>query len=338
MDFSDEPYVRKYTRKTLTWKLLGWEGRAVLDAMLGEFDAAGLFAIRGDAAVCISAVTDIPIEVVRTGLARLVETETWVVGARVITWPSYEEAQNCRRSDRLRQRESRRARSAQAVTDVTSRHGESRPSVTDVTSGHIESPSLPLLPPSAPSHPERPPTPTPVGVEGLTVVAPIGQLARFVPDGWQPNERHRVRCQELRFELADVVTRFRRQEFQRPYSDWDKRFDLWLDEQKKLAETERFQASRGSGIRTAPGSDLDTTGAACAYRPTSEQGRFCGEHGLPLETAVARCRGSPRFAALGTFEQQREFSARLRIWKATGAFPDPNEPLKRKAAGMEMRT
>src|ERR1044071_3691154 len=173
MDFSDEPYVRKYTRKTLTWKLLGWEGRAVLDAMLGEFDAAGLFAIRGDAAVCISAVTDIPIEVVRTGLARLVETETWVVGARGITWPSYEEAQNGRRSDRLRRRESRRARSAQAVTDVTSRHGESRPSVTDVTSGHIASPSLPLLPPSAPSHPERPPTPTPVGVEGLTVVAPI---------------------------------------------------------------------------------------------------------------------------------------------------------------------
>lgn len=95
MDFSDEPYVRKYTRKTVTNRLLRWEGRAVLDAMLGEFDAAGIFAIRGDAAECISAVTEIPIEIVRIGLARIIETETWVVTQRTITWPTYEEAQNC---------------------------------------------------------------------------------------------------------------------------------------------------------------------------------------------------------------------------------------------------
>lgn len=155
MDYADETYVRKYTRKTLTWKLLGWEGRAVMDAMLGEFDAAGIFAIRGDAAQCIAAVTDIPLEVVRVGLARLLETETWVVTARVITWPTYEEAQNCRRSDRLRQRESRRARSAQSVTNG---HMPSRRSVTDVTAGHTESHEV-TLPPSAPSAPSASPLP-----------------------------------------------------------------------------------------------------------------------------------------------------------------------------------
>lgn len=331
MDFSDEPYVRKYTRKTLTWKLLGWEGRAVLDAMLGEFDAAGIFAIRGDAAACISAVTDIPLELVQVGLQRLVETETWIVTARVITWPSYEEAQNCRRSDRLRQRESRRARSAQSVTDVTARHSESQP----VTASH---------PPSAPSHPPIPP-PTredpPTPVEGLAVVAPIAQLAFFVPDGWQPKPQHVVRCQENRFDLADVVKRFRRQEFQRSYSDWDRRFDLWLDEQKTRAETERFKAQnnpRASGIRPIPGSDLDTTGAACAFNPSSDARNYATEHQLDLMSAAAQCRASPRFAALSTPEQEREFRARLAIWaRLRGAFPDPNIPLKPKKTGTEAR-
>jgi hypothetical protein len=147
MNFADEPYVRLYTRKTLTHKLLGWEGRAVLRAMIDEFDPAGIFEIRGDAAHCISAVTDIPLEVVQVGLARLLETETWIVTGRAITWPTYEEAQNCRRSDRLRQRESRKARAVLAVTDVTAAPAETQ-RVTEVTKCHSPSP-----PPSAPSHP-----------------------------------------------------------------------------------------------------------------------------------------------------------------------------------------
>jgi hypothetical protein len=157
MNFEDEPYVRLYTRKTLTHRLLGWEGRAVQRAMIDEFDAAGIFEIRGDAARCISTITEIPIEIVQVGLARLVETETWVVTARVITWPTYEEAQNCRRSDRLRQRESRRARSAQSVTDVTTRHTPSRLSQ-PVTASHPPShpPSAPSLPSTHPPEREDP--------------------------------------------------------------------------------------------------------------------------------------------------------------------------------------
>lgn len=162
MDFSDEPYVRKYPRKTVTNRLLGWEGRAVLDAMLGEFDAAGIFEIRGDAARCIVAVTEIPLEVVQVALARLIETETWVVTARSITWPTYEEAQNCTRSDRLRKRESRRARSAQSVTDVTSCPPRSQP-VTDcpeMSQDVTLPPSAPILPSPHPSSPpEQDPDP-----------------------------------------------------------------------------------------------------------------------------------------------------------------------------------
>lgn len=223
MNFEDEPYVRLYTRKTLTWKLLGWEGRAVLQAMIGEFDAAGIFDIRGDAAHCIAAVTDLPLEIVRAGLARLVETETWVVTARSITWRSYEEAQNCRRSDRLRQRESRRARSAQSVTDVTTRHAGSQPSQA-VTPSHP--PSAPSHPPSLPSTQERETrAPEVPEVPGLQIVVPLpapvftglqpskrdqaaGAIApgarRFDP-AWDPHADHRIRGHELGLTDAEIL-------------------------------------------------------------------------------------------------------------------------------------
>lgn len=188
MDFADESYVRLYPRETLTSKLLGWEGRAVMYAMLaGKFDAAGLFHFRGSPERAVSAITDIPIEIVKVGLARLVETETWVIGLNVISWPTYEEAQNCRRSDRERQRRSRRDRASQAVTKrhtVTDECDECHSLSQDVT-----------LPPSAPSHPPSPPfaseresareaepderTPEP---------EPATPTTRRLPRDWKPTE------------------------------------------------------------------------------------------------------------------------------------------------------
>lgn len=146
MDFADEPYVRKYTRKTVTSRLLGWQGRMVLDAMLGEFDRSGVFDFRGDIARAISAVTDIPEELVIIGLDRLVETETWVVNERSIVWPTLPEAQGCTRSDRLRQQASRAQRNADSVTRG---HTPSRPVTASHTSGH--GPSQPVTAGHTPS-------------------------------------------------------------------------------------------------------------------------------------------------------------------------------------------
>jgi hypothetical protein len=147
MDFADEPYVRKYTRKTVTSRLLGWEGRMLGDAMLGEFDRSGVFDFRGDIARAISAVTDIPEDLVRIGLARMVETETWIVNDRSITWPTHPEAQHCVRSDRLRQQASRAQRNADSVT---SGHATSRPAG-QTTPGH--EPSQPVTASHTPSQP-----------------------------------------------------------------------------------------------------------------------------------------------------------------------------------------
>jgi hypothetical protein len=332
MDFADEPYVRLYTRKTLTWKLLGWEGRAVRNAMLdGEFDAAGIFAIQGDPAECISAVTDLPLEIVRVGLERLIRTKTWVVTAEVITWPNYEEAQNCRRSDRVRQRESRRARSAQAVTDVTL----ARPAnVTDVTTGRAESPPVtgchpPTHPPSAPTLPsEREDLALPE-VPGLDAVVPTRRLTYFVPDDWKPKERHLARCAESKLDPLATESRFRKQEFNRSYSDWDRRFDLWIDDQRVKAQTERFKAN--SGPRASPRDDLDTTGAATAFKLHYEHRDFAERHLPPttdLEALAREYRASSLSKLVGP-QRDRDFLQRLKalaltgVWRADGPIPRP---------------
>ncbi len=130
MDFANESYVRLYTRKTATNRELGWEGRAVMHAMLGEFDRSGRYSFRRDAVRSISAVTEIPEALVRVALDRLVETETWFFEDGCIVWPTHPEAQTCRKSDRLRKQSSR----------DRGEPGEMSP---PVTSGHLPSPASP---------------------------------------------------------------------------------------------------------------------------------------------------------------------------------------------------
>ena len=42
MDFPNERYVRLYTRETTTWRLLGWEGQALLPQVLRLVDRSGV--------------------------------------------------------------------------------------------------------------------------------------------------------------------------------------------------------------------------------------------------------------------------------------------------------
>ncbi len=72
--------------------------------------------------------------------------------------------------------------------------------------------------------------------EGVIQVNP--RKGRICPDDFVPGETHTVRCHELKLDLSDVLRRFKLFEFNRDYSDWDKRFSLWIEEQKVRNETE----------------------------------------------------------------------------------------------------
>lgn len=113
MNFEDEPYVRVYKRKTVTTKLVGWEGRTTLYHLMLEVDRAGVFDLDGeDPAAAVSALTELPLQIVRVGLARLMERNVVQLVRGVLLLPRFIEAQEARQSDAQRQRESRERRRA----------------------------------------------------------------------------------------------------------------------------------------------------------------------------------------------------------------------------------
>ncbi len=73
--------------------------------------------------------------------------------------------------------------------------------------------------------------------------------SRFAPAEFEPNESHRVRCQELRLDIAEELRAFRLHEFNRAYSDWPRRFGKWIEETKVKRETER---AKGMPEQRAP--------------------------------------------------------------------------------------
>lgn len=324
MNFEDESYVRIYTRKTLTHKLLGWEGRTVMRLMIDEFDAAGVFEIRGDAALCISAVTDLPIDIVRVGLARLLDTETWAVTARAVTWPTFEEAQNCCRSDRVRQRASRKARAARAVTDVTLAVTAETPPVTDVTKCHSPSP-----PPSLPS-------PLDLSLAGVASEQTEPPTHIRIPEGWNAPEElfaEAFAAGVTRAGLEEAVQYWRGRKLGGEWFTPEDFFRGKFAAIKIREEKSRFAEQQArSGSRQAPANELDTTGAATVFRVTDEHRQYALGKGLDWDAAAKEYRRGKACARLSTAEQERDFLNRLRCWAATGTFiadgslPKPKKP------------
>ena len=106
---------------------------------------------------------------------------------------------------------------------------------------------VPATEPAPPPEHESEPDPEP------PVIRVDRAKGRFVPEAWKPKAQHLVRCQELRFDPAELERGFRLQEFNREYSDWDRRFSKWIEDQKLKRDAERFKASqRIPGIRASP--------------------------------------------------------------------------------------
>lgn len=169
MNFEDERYVRLYTRKTVTSKLLGWEGRTVLHHLLIEVDRAGVLDLEGEGpAEALAAMSELPVEVCRVGMARLIDRGVVTIRDSSLVLPRFLEAQEARQSDAQRQRESRAKRAtlgkcspaaARAMgsvgIDVTNRDHIESQDVTDchtlshgVTLGHSQLSSAQLSNPS----------------------------------------------------------------------------------------------------------------------------------------------------------------------------------------------
>jgi len=90
--------------------------------------------------------------------------------------------------------------------------------------------------------------------------------SRFAPEDWEPNAAHRVRCQELRFRIDDLVKDFRAQEFNREYTDWDRRFSKWIEDQRVKREAAWTAKAKPPANAPSPGRSADEALAEVGYR------------------------------------------------------------------------
>jgi hypothetical protein len=150
VDWSNEIYVRLYTRDSATWLKMRWEGQCLLMALLRKVDRAGVLDGVRDVVDDLSLVTGLPPEVVAPGIERLQNLGVVAINNNILCIPKFLNAQECCKSDKLRQREARDRRrwtvtnrdasvtnsdasvtnSDQTSRAVTDRHGPSR-TVTD---------------------------------------------------------------------------------------------------------------------------------------------------------------------------------------------------------------
>lgn len=145
MDFSNERYVKLYTRDTTNWRRLGWKGQAALVLLLRKVDRSGALELEGiEPWEAVSLATGLPEDVTREGVAKMLEQDTVRVVGDLLVFPKHIEAQEALKSDRLRQKESRERRAiglpregsrtvtAQPVESrgVTRRHASAERSVT----------------------------------------------------------------------------------------------------------------------------------------------------------------------------------------------------------------
>lgn len=159
VDWSNEEYVRIYTRETGDDLDLSWEALALWRAMLVKFDKSGLIAAK-NGWLSIARLTRIPADIVERAGPELVRDGRIRSVDGGFFAPNFTEAQTASKSDKVRQRESRdrRRRDAQLQAEssnashmqshaVTGCHEQSR-------GGHSESRNVTLcsadpLPPDA---------------------------------------------------------------------------------------------------------------------------------------------------------------------------------------------
>ena len=135
MNFADEEYVRLYIRDTDTWRALGFEGQAVLALMLRRFDNSGVYKFGKRTPVrSIMAALGCTEEFASKGLEAILAEDVWEQGPDRFFWPTHDEAQHCKRSDKIRKREERARKAALAAKlKLQSCHADVTSNVANVT-------------------------------------------------------------------------------------------------------------------------------------------------------------------------------------------------------------
>lgn len=147
MNWSDERYVKLYTRQTATWRMWPWQSRCVLPLMLQVANGAGLIDVgRRDPIGALSVLLMVPRDVVEPGLAAMLDDGTVQAVDSGLLIPNFIEAQEATKTDALRKRDQRERQRAQAIQNTRQ----------PVTRSHEESRGVTTCPPPAQPSPAQP--------------------------------------------------------------------------------------------------------------------------------------------------------------------------------------
>lgn len=138
MDWSDERYVRLYTRDTADWVSWPWQSRVLLPLLTRKCDRVGRIGMGRGGHKTLAALLLIPEKIVKIGLEGLLHDGCVVQDGQLLMLKNFQEAQEAIKSDAIRQRERRdrerlktmesMSQASRDVTHVTKRHAESRES------------------------------------------------------------------------------------------------------------------------------------------------------------------------------------------------------------------
>lgn len=141
MNFEDEEYIRVYVRNTATTKMLGWEGRTVLWHLERVVEKSGVLELEegDDLTEVVAALCDLPIEITKLGLERLASRRVTIRHAASLTIVRFVEAQNAKRSDRLRAQDYRDRQKLEAQASFPEKAEEKPGASRGVTPRHDSS-------------------------------------------------------------------------------------------------------------------------------------------------------------------------------------------------------
>jgi hypothetical protein len=199
VDYEDESYVRLYTRDSPSWKALGWKGQTVLMHMIRDkFDRNGVF-VYGPrtASRAIAIVTGVPEDFVQEGLEALLAEDVWSDSGDRLVWKNFKHAQTCKKSDRLRKKDSRTAASG---------HNLSQDVTLSLTEPNLAKPSI------------------------------VGKWKRF-PTDFVPDDTHKKIANEFGIDLNFQLELIKDHEFKEPKTDAAATFRTWLRNSKRFSNS-----------------------------------------------------------------------------------------------------
>jgi hypothetical protein len=195
MRWSDERYVRIYTRDTPDLAAMGWEARALLWEVFRKMDRAGILQMGKSGHRGLAALVAMPFDVTERALAILLDDGVLEAQGTCLVCKNFMDAQECSKSDVGRQRDKReRDRVAALSQNVTEQSRDVTQESREVTDSH--EPSRDVTPYRADPVPSKPIQSKPEITICAEPAEPAPALVTFPcsgkPDAWGMTECYRA--------------------------------------------------------------------------------------------------------------------------------------------------